>query len=81
MKKIFLLLLSAVLGLGGWYAYTQKALGQENAEPADKLVARAEKRDINTTIEISGDVTPAFQLDVKPEVGGKLKALHVEPGE
>jgi RND family efflux transporter MFP subunit len=81
MKKLFLLLLSAVLGLGGWYAYTQKALGQENAEPADKLVARAEKRDINTTIEISGDVTPAFQLDVKPEVGGKLKALHVEPGE
>ena len=29
-------------------------------------MAKAEKRDIDVSIEVSGDVQPAFQLDVKP---------------
>ena len=56
---------------GGWYAYTHRATAQEKAAVPDRLVARAEKRDIDASIEVSGDVAPEFQLEVKPEVGGK----------
>ena len=83
MKKFLLLLLIAGLGIGGWYAYghrgTFASTGAEDI--SEKFIARAEKRDIDSTVEVSGDVTPAFQLDVKSEVGGRVKALHVVPGQ
>lgn len=81
MKNLVIILILALAGGGGWYAYTQRAMGDPETPPADRLVARAEKRDIDASIQVSGDVTPTFQLDVKAEVGGKLKALHVEPGD
>ena len=82
MKKILLILLAAVGG-GGWYAYDHRGAfaGKGAEEISEKFVARAEKRDIDSTVEVSGDVTPAFQIDVKSEVGGRVKALHVEPGD
>jgi RND family efflux transporter MFP subunit len=82
MKKLFVLLTLAALAGGGWYFFKDKLTnGKKEAEVADNLTAIAEKRDLDFSVEISGDVTPAFQLDVKPEVGGKLKALHVMPGQ
>ena len=83
MKKFLLLLLPAALGVGGWFAYSHRAAfaGKTGDDIPEKFIARAEKRDIDSTVEVSGDVTPAFQLDVKAEVGGKVKALHVEPGD
>ena len=83
MKKILLpLLIAAILG-GGWYAYDRRGAfaGKGAEEISEKFIARAEKRDIDSTVEVSGDVTPALQIDVKSEVGGRVKALHVEPGE
>lgn len=82
MKKFAILLLIAAVGFGAWKVLPAKRLApqKEQAFPG-RFVARAEKRDISFSVEVSGDVTPAFQLEVKPEVGGKLKALHVEPGQ
>ncbi len=83
MKKLLLLLALGALGAGGWYAYGHRPgkPATVGADVSDKFVARAEKRDIDATVEVSGDVTPALQVDVKAEVGGKLKALHVEAGD
>lgn len=83
MKKLLIFIAFATIGGAGWYAYSTK-MGSgrpETASDESKTVARAEKRDIDFTVEVSGDVTPAFQLDVKSEVGGKLKVLHVEAGQ
>ena len=82
MKKPVLLLVLAALTGGGWLCFggrLAKPAAQETA--GDKALARVEKRDIEASIDVSGDVTPAFQLDVKPEVGGKLKAMHVVAGQ
>ena len=81
MKKFPVILLVALIGGGAWYSLRDKPAGPGKEAASEKSFARAEKRDIDFSIEISGDVTPASQLDVKPEVGGKLKALHVEPGD
>ena len=83
MKKFLLLLLLVGLGAGGWYAYGHRGTfaSGSSEEISEKFVAKAEKRDIDSTVEVSGDVTPAFQIDVKAEVGGRVKALHVEPGD
>jgi RND family efflux transporter MFP subunit len=81
MKRILFILILILAATGGWYGFTHRSGSGEKEVFADKFIARAEKRDIDSSVEVSGDVTPAFQLDVKPEVGGKLKVLHVEPGD
>jgi RND family efflux transporter MFP subunit len=83
MKKIAIAVLIAAVGFGAWKMLPANSLTQKKSEQPvpDRSVARAEKRDISFSVEVSGDVTPETPLDVKSEVGGKLKALHVVPGQ
>jgi RND family efflux transporter MFP subunit len=83
MKKVaFLAVLAAALVGGGWWGVQSGKFGsRDKGEIADRFIARAEKRDIDFSVEVSGDVAPRFQLDVKSEVSGKIKALHVEAGD
>jgi len=83
MKKPLGILLSLALGAGGIFFYQRSSAvpsDKRSPSPQNALVAKAEKRDLDISVEVSGDVAPFFQLDVKPEVGGKLKAVHIEPG-
>src|SRR5438093_11084775 len=82
MKKIFVLLIvAALVAAGAWFGRSKKGLPvNEDRSIADKYIAKVEKRDIDFSIEVSGDVTPEFQLDVRPEVGGKVNKLQAKPG-
>ena len=84
MKKLFLLLFIAALGTGGWYGRSQHWFdftAKETAAPAmSATTALVEKHDIESAVLVSGDVQPASQLDVKPEVGGRILKLNVIPG-
>lgn len=82
MKTLLTLVVVAVLAGGGWYYWKKspQKIAQENAVP-ERYLATAELRDIDFSVEVSGEVAPANQLDVKPEVGGKIRVLHVEPGD
>src|SRR4029434_6524152 len=83
MKKVVVLaVIAAALAGGGWWGVqTGKFGGKDKGALTDRFLARAEKRDINFSVEVSGDVAPAFQLEVKSEVSGKIKGLHVEAGD
>ena len=84
MKKFFLLVILLLLGAGGYrFAPALKEFWSGSAEelPEERFIATAEKRDINYTIEVSGDVAPEVQLEVKSEVGGKIRAIHVVAGQ
>jgi RND family efflux transporter MFP subunit len=82
MRKVLIALVLAAMAGGGWYAVKGKLFTKQGDQDlSDKFVARAEKRDIDLSVEVSGDVMPATQLDVKAEVGGKVKKLHVLPGQ
>lgn len=90
MKKVIAILLILAAGLALlWLAQGRKPLTQywsrmttpsPEAIP-EKYVTTVEVRDIDYSIGVAGDVAPEFQLEVKSEVGGKVKALHVEPGQ
>jgi len=82
-KKVVVSLAVAALAAGGWFLSSRNtnAAAQGDKEIPERFIAKAEKRDINFSVDVSGDVTPAELLDVKPEVGGKIKALHVEEGD
>ena len=47
----------------------------------DTPTARADRRDISEEIRLSGEVSPAFQVEIKPEVGGKLREVHASTGQ
>jgi len=90
MKKFFAipLVLAAVL-LVLWFAtgrkpisvYWSRVAAPNKPEVPSKYLVTAECRDVDYSIDMAGDVAPEFQLEVKSEVGGKVKALHVEPGQ
>lgn len=90
MKKAFTFFLILIAGIGIlWMANGRKPLGaywSQMTEPRpdaipEKFLATSEIRDVDYSIDVAGDVAPEFQLEVKSEVGGKVKALHVEPGQ
>jgi RND family efflux transporter MFP subunit len=85
MKKLLTLAIIAALVGGGWFAKSRDWFGffqkTDSTELDDVPTALAEKKDIDFSIQVSGDVMPDTQLDVKTEVGGRIKALHVEPGD
>lgn len=83
MKKLLLaILIVAALGGGGWWLVkTGKIGGHTEEEIPARLITTAEKRDIDFSVEVAGDVAPSFQLDIKSEVSGKIKALHIEAGD
>lgn len=83
MKKVVVAAIAstALIG-GGWWLMQSGKFGASNKSAVpEHFVATAEKRDIDFSVDVSGDVAPAFQLDVKSEVSGKIKALHVEAGD
>lgn len=82
MNKLLSIAIVAALVGGGWLA-KKGGLFQKSVDTTQEDVptALAEKKDIDFSIQVSGDVLPDSQLDVKTEVGGRIKAVHVEPGD
>lgn len=89
MKKVFAFPLLLLIPLALWFATGHKPVAgfwnrltaPRAQEIPEKYVLTAECRDVDYEIDVAGDVAPEFQLEVKSEVGGKVKALHVEPGQ
>ncbi len=86
MKKsiTYPLIIAAVSG-GIWFSNSKNWFrAPQQAAPAvnrEAMTAVAEVRDIQMSIRVSGEVQPATQLDVKAEVGGRVKKLNIIPGE
>jgi RND family efflux transporter MFP subunit len=82
MKKVvlFAVITTAIAG-GGWWGVQTGKIGGNHENVSERFIARAEKRDIDFSVEVSGDVAPESELDVKSEVSGKIKALHVDAGD
>lgn len=51
------------------------------ANESGTLSEPAQRRDIVEEIRLSGDIAPAYQVEIKPEVGGKIREVNVSTGQ
>jgi RND family efflux transporter MFP subunit len=82
MKWFVSLIVIAALGGGGylfWSLYRQKQ--EATAQANEVATAMVEARDIQFTVSAAGDIGPADQVSVRPEIGGKIAELPVDIGD
>ncbi len=80
----FFIILIVVLGLGGGAFYLWKNPPQNNQprKTAEReTTATVEARDINFAVNAAGDIGPADQVSVRPEVNGLIAELPVDIGD
>ena len=85
MKRfLFFLVLVLVLAGAGYWAYRNDKLPfsfkQKQEDKLADLTLKVVRRDIDSTLMLAGEVNPEFQVEIKSEVGGKLKQLAVKAG-
>ncbi len=82
MKWIVILLL---LGVGGYFGY-KKLPDMKSARATTEAAGRvttavAERKDIRFAVKAAGEIGPAEQVSVKPEINGKIEMLAVDLGD
>ncbi len=82
MKKAFVfLVVVAALGAGGFFAW-KKVKGQPVTHTFTRATtAQVGLRDIHLVLDAAGDIGPADQVSVRPEVNGKISELPVDIGD
>ena len=85
MKYLQILIVAALVA-GGVIFYRSKTpvapgAAAEGDHPARKNTAVVERRSINFSITAAGDIGPAEQVSVRPEVNGVVEMLPVDVGD
>lgn len=83
MKKwIVILLLLGVVGFFGYKKLPELRASKAAAERAGQVAtATAERKDIRFNVKAAGEIGPAEQVSVKPEINGKIEELPVDLGD
>lgn len=86
MKLLGAILGVLLLGAGGWFGFKawQKQAATKTAEAAAasrSAEAIVETRSINFAVNAAGEIVPADQVSVRPEVNGKIDKLPVDVGD
>lgn len=84
MKKWIVVLV--VILAGGYWAWQKSAALKQTAPvstglPGRPTTAVVEMRNINFKVAAAGDIGPAEQVSVRPEVNGKIDSLPVDIGD
>jgi macrolide-specific efflux system membrane fusion protein len=79
-KTIKWIVILALLGGGGYWFYTHKIKKTADTKPTFDR-AKAEIRDLRTTVESTGEIKPRNRLDVKPPIAGRLEELLIDEGD
>jgi len=80
LRIIVVLLVLAGAGAGAAY-YFELLPGGGSDDAMEGLVETVQRRDIKSEITLTGEIVPAVQVEVKSEVGGKVKEIHVFAGQ
>lgn len=82
MKKWILIVVLLGVGFGGWFLWKEwRQQSQANAAPSRVTTAQAELRDISFAVNAAGEITPAEQVSVRPEINGRIELLPVDLGD
>lgn len=80
LRWIVVLVVLGGLVAGGLWARERYGKPKPAAENME-MVATAARRNIESNLLLTGEVTPAYNSDVKAEVGGKIREIHVQVGD
>jgi HlyD family secretion protein len=82
MRKLVVFIAIAGVGFGGYYGWKnwQKA-SAVSAAPESPTTATVELRSINFAVNAAGEIAPAEQVSVRPEINGKVDQLPVDLGD
>lgn len=80
---LWLLAGSLVLGgvATGYFVWQERQAAEKAAEVPENLRARASRKTIESRLLLTGEVAPAFTVDIKSEINGKIKTIHVSTGD
>jgi HlyD family secretion protein len=82
MKLILSIVVCLGLGAGGYYFYKNQPDSPETGKaPRRPTTALVEPRDISFAVSAAGDIGPADQVSVRPEVNGRIVELPVDIGD
>lgn len=81
MKIFFILALVLGLGAGGYYWKSNHSKPVETKTSLRPTTAIVEARDISFAVSAAGDIGPADQVSVRPEINGKIEELPVDIGD
>jgi len=82
MKLILSLVAILGLGTGGYFVWKKAPNGaDESQKPARPTEAVVEPRDIQFAVSAAGDIGPADQVSVRPEINGRIEELPVDIGD
>jgi HlyD family secretion protein len=82
MKKWIVLVIALACGAWGFQKWRSRGADPEAARLASRpTTAVVETRDIHFSVNAAGDIGPAEQVSVRPEVNGKIDKLPVDIGD
>jgi len=82
MKKWIVLVVIIGLGFAGYHGWnTWQKAKLASAVPGRPTTAPAEVRDITFAVNAAGEIAPAEQVSVRPEINGLLEKLPVDIGD
>src|SRR5262245_36048072 len=81
MKKWVFLIAVIGLGIGGYYVWNREKNKQSSVAPGRPTTATVELRDISFAVNAAGEISPAEQVSVRPEINGKIDVLPVDVGD
>lgn len=82
MKNWIILIVVLAAGFGGYSAWNKwQKTKQTEAGPSRPSTAVAELRDINFAVNAAGEIGPAEQVSVRPEINGLIEQMPVDLGD
>src|SRR6266567_4241890 len=82
MKKWIVLIALLGAGFGGYSVWNNWQKNHASSAAPDRpTTAAAELRDIDFAVNAAGEITPAEQVSVRPEINGMIEVLKVDIGD
>src|SRR5215207_1971756 len=81
MRWFITLLVVLALAGGGYYVWSKAPRGENDPGVGRPKTAAVETRNIEFSINAAGDIGPADQVSVRPEVNGRISELPVDIGD
>lgn len=82
MKYLWILLVVAGLGAGGYFVWRQQATaGAATGQPRRPTTAVVIQTNISFAVNAAGEIIPSEQVSVRPEINGRIELLPVDIGD